>query len=90
MAKSQTFEEAVQEFLEKTREQIDVESLENMPPPLPSPYEQGGPHYESAFKFDSKTISGYALTIGDDNPLYTDPEYGKKTRYGTQIAQEMP
>ncbi|PZC49380.1 MAG: N-terminal half of MaoC dehydratase [Chloroflexi bacterium] len=86
MATSQTFEEAVQEFLEKTREQIDIESLENMPPPLPSPYEQGGPHYESAFKFDSKTISGYALTIGDNNPLYTDPEYGKKTRYGAQIA----
>ncbi len=86
MTTTQTFEEAVQEFLDRTRDQIDEESQENLPPLLPSPYEQDGPHYESAFKFDSKTIGSYALSIGDDNPLYTDPDYGKNTRYGTQIA----
>ena len=26
------------------------------------------------------------LSIGDDNPLYTDPEYGRRSRYGSQLA----
>jgi len=28
----------------------------------------------------------FAWAIGDDNPLYCDPEYGKTTRWGSQLA----
>ena len=38
------------------------------------------------FRQDARTIRNYTLGIGDDNPLFIDPEYGKGTRYGSQIA----
>src|SRR5580693_789373 len=31
-------------------------------------------------------IRHYAHGIGDDNPLWTDPAYAEKTRYGTIVA----
>ena len=31
-------------------------------------------------------IIAFAHAIGDENPLWVDPEYGKKTRYGSQVA----
>jgi len=31
-------------------------------------------------------IRNWALGVGDDNPLYTDDDYGRTTRWGTQIA----
>ena len=31
-------------------------------------------------------IRNWALGVGDDNPLYTEEEYGPTTRWGTQIA----
>jgi acyl dehydratase len=31
-------------------------------------------------------IRHYAHGIGDDNPLWTDPDYARKTRYGTLLA----
>jgi len=34
-------------------------------------------------------IRNYAIGCGDDNPLYTDPEYAKRTRWGGQIAPNM-
>ncbi|MFH1140193.1 MAG: MaoC family dehydratase N-terminal domain-containing protein [Chloroflexota bacterium] len=86
MTTTQTFEEAIAEYLERTRQQIGQESVEQLPPLPPCPYEQAGPRYESAFQMDSSTIQKYTLGIGDDNPLYMDPEYGKHTRYGCQIA----
>ena len=86
MSTQETFEEAVAEFIERSREQVDQEVMENLPPSPPSPYDQSGPPFESALRLDERTIRNYSLTIGDDNPLYTDPAYGKGTRYGCQIA----
>lgn len=86
MATEQTFEKAVQEFIDKSRELIDTESDEWLPPRQPSPYDQSGPPYEYSQRFDSSLISRYALAIGDDNPLFADPEYGKRTRYGSHLA----
>ena len=83
---TQTFEEAVAEFLSRSREQIDQESDENLPPWMPAPYDHAGPPYEYPQRFSSDFITRYALSIGDNNPLFTDPEYGKTTRYGSQIA----
>ncbi len=34
-------------------------------------------------------IKEYALAIGDLNPLYTDREYAKKSKYGSVIAHPM-
>src|SRR5438093_7103861 len=32
------------------------------------------------------TIRHYAWGIGDDNPLYCDPDYAARTRWGTIVA----
>ena len=37
----------------------------------------------------SDTIRNFALSVGDDNPLYTDPDYGKSTRWGSQVAPQI-
>lgn len=37
----------------------------------------------------SDAIRNFALSIGDDNPLYTDPDYGKTTRWGSQVAPQI-
>lgn len=34
-------------------------------------------------------IRNFARGYGDDNPLYTDPRYGRYTRWGSQIAPPM-
>jgi acyl dehydratase len=34
----------------------------------------------------SNNMHNYANGIGDDNPLFCDPDYGKRTRWGSQIA----
>ena len=86
MATEQTFEEAVQEFISKSKDLIGTESDENLPPWPPAPYVQAGPPYEFSQRITPEFISKYSLTIADDNPLYTDPNYGKKTKYGSQIA----
>ncbi len=35
---------------------------------------------------DRKAITRFAWACGDDNPLYTDPDYAAKSRYGCLIA----
>jgi acyl dehydratase len=34
----------------------------------------------------SNNMRNYAFGIGDDNPLFCDPDYGRNTRWGAQIA----
>ena len=46
------------------------------PHPMPPLYRRPG---EDAFR-------QVAVAYGDDNPLWCDPEYGKKTRWGGLIA----
>ena len=85
-ARQETFEDLVQEFVERTKEMLGKETTESLPPGPPSPYSQSGPPYECALRFDSRTIRNYAIAFGDDNPLFVDPGYGKRTRYGCQLA----
>ena len=87
---TQTFEEAMVEYIERCKESVGAERDEYRPPgpgtPFPwpePPYTEG---FEAAIRFDSRTIRNYALSSGDDNPLFIDSEYGKKTRYGCQIV----
>ena len=84
MTTTQTFEEALNEFREKTNELMEQENLEWVPPP--PPYDQSGPPFISPINLSPEFIAKYAHAIGDDNPLYTNPEYGKQTMYGMQIA----
>ena len=86
MAIQETFEEALSQYIEKAKEVLNEELLEYLPPEPPAPYEQAGPPYESAIRLDAWNIRQYAMSIGESNPLFIDPEYGKRTRYGCQIA----
>jgi acyl dehydratase len=36
-----------------------------------------------------EAIRNFATGYGDDNPLYTDPEYGSTTRWGSQVAPQL-
>lgn len=38
------------------------------------------------FKVEEGAIQRYADAIGDTNPLYNDPEYAKKSKYGRLIC----
>jgi acyl dehydratase len=53
----------------------------------------GIPQYERNEVFNrvatSDTISHFAFGIGDDNPLFHDPEYGKSTRWRGQIGSPL-
>jgi acyl dehydratase len=40
-------------------------------------------------KVNPDGIRNFARGYGDDNPLFNDPEYGPRTRWGTQIAPPM-
>jgi acyl dehydratase len=38
------------------------------------------------FKVEEGAIQRYAQAIGDPNPLYNDPDYASRTRYGRLLA----
>ena len=46
-----------------------------------------GQEFHSQLSRDA--IRNFALSIGDDNPLYTDADYAKKTRWGDVIAPQI-
>lgn len=46
-------------------------------------------HQEWISTATGETIRNFANSYGDDNPLYTDPEYGKRTRWGSQVAPQI-
>lgn len=82
----QTFAEALEEFISRSRELLHRESQEDLPPPHPAPLSRDRVPVPSAFLLTPDLIRRYAYTIGDDNPLYTDPSYGERTRLGSQVA----
>ena len=90
MTKEQTFEEAMIEYVERCKESIGAERDEYRPPGKGTPFPWPKPPYtegfEASVRFDERTIRNYALSAGDDNPLFIDPEYAKTTRYGCQIV----
>jgi hypothetical protein len=83
--KEVTFESLVNEFIEKTTRMCEKkqEAMETLPF---YPWDLSGPPFTSPVPFDADTIRRYAASIGEDNPLYTDPDYGNKSVYGSQIA----
>jgi acyl dehydratase len=47
------------------------------------------PHREHLSVATHDGIRNFARSYGDDNPLYNDRDYGKATRWGSQIAPPM-
>ena len=89
----ETFEGLVDQFRQLSRAQIDEEVLgEGYPldmllyPGTTQPYDTSGPPYTSPFFLTEEVVKAYAASIGDNNPLYTDPEYAKQGPYGCLIA----
>lgn len=52
-------------------------------------YDVAGGSSEYYSEVSRDAIRNFALSYGDDNPLYIDFEYGKRTRWGAQIAPQM-
>lgn len=45
-------------------------------------------YYQSEFrKCDSEIAAKFSVSLGDDNPLYVDPIYARRTRWGTNLCQ---
>ena len=80
----QTFDEALAEFVERSRRLLHQESPEDRPPPHPAP--SGAVPVPGALILTEDLIRRYAYAIGEDNPLYTDPAYGERSWLGSQIA----
>lgn len=58
---------------------ITAEALDELRSRIGQPFERPGPHVTEA-TVDS--IRHWALGIGDDNPLWLDPEYARSARWG--------
>ncbi|GLW96479.1 MaoC family dehydratase N-terminal domain-containing protein [Microtetraspora sp. NBRC 16547] len=83
----QTFDEALAEFIERSRQLLHKESPEDRPPPHPAPpLDPNVIPVPSALILTEDLIRRYAYAIGEDNPLYTDPAYGERSWLGSQVA----
>ncbi|MBI2862140.1 MAG: MaoC family dehydratase N-terminal domain-containing protein [Chloroflexi bacterium] len=82
----ETFEQAVTEFIEKSKGMIGGKPTEGLPLAPPAPYDRSGPPFVSPLFLDEEAIRRYSYSIGDTNPLFTDQQYAKHTRYGCLIA----
>ena len=75
------FEEQVDEWANGTRAMFGKEVFDHLIRGMPIPkVPVTGP------RVTARGIQDYADSLGDDNPLYTDPGYAAKTRYGYLIA----
>lgn len=82
----QTFDEALDEFITRSRQLLHRESPEDLPPPHPAPLPRDTVPVPSALFLTEDVIRRYAYTMGDDNPLYVEPSYGQQSPFRTQIA----
>src|SRR5579864_5824022 len=86
MPSERAFEAAVSDFLDRTRDLVGMESGEDRPPPGSSQDRDGSGPVPAARFLDQETICRYALSIGDDNPLYTDAAYAETSHHGCLLA----
>lgn len=82
--KQMTFDEIVEEFLYNTKATIGEEVMEYAYPP--PPFKITGPPWEFQLTLDEDIAKRYADQTGIDDPLYCNPEYAAKTRYGCLIG----
>jgi acyl dehydratase len=93
MAEEQTFEEAINEYIERTKAMIGTNSLERIPEPpydslvtMEKVWDGPGLIYGSPIVATAENIQRYCRTSGESNPIYTDPGYAATTRYGCQLC----
>ena len=88
----ESFESVVDEYRQLSKAMLGEEVHEGYPldarlhPGVTQPYDASGPPYQSPFVLTEANVKAYARNIGDDNPLYTDPEYAKTGPYGCLVA----
>ncbi|MHA2405673.1 MAG: FAS1-like dehydratase domain-containing protein [Candidatus Hermodarchaeia archaeon] len=93
----ETFESLVEMFIEGTREILGKDYFEDYPEwpyategetihGISYPGAHGLTRIISPIVLDERFIKLYSGYMGFDNPLFTNPEYAKKTRYGCLIA----
>jgi acyl dehydratase len=89
----QTFEGLIDEFRQSSHADLEKEVVgEGYPldmyrhPGTTQPYNASGPPYKSPWVLTEPVIRAYAASIGDDNPLYSNPEYAKNGPYGCLVA----
>ena len=63
---------------------IENEALEELRAKIGKPPSRKTPPFYTEINTDAARHFAYAM--GDDNPLFCDPEYGQKTRWGVQLA----
>src|SRR6185437_3978350 len=80
------FDEAIDEYLVRTRELIGTESPEDRPPTDPGPRLPAERGLPSVLIFDEETIRRYSHSIGESNPLYTHTDYGRQSLHGSLLA----
>jgi len=73
------FKKRCNEFIEHSKRMIGKECVEEE-------YSGQEPPFDGRLKVDFKNIKQFAQSMGDDNPMYNDPEYGPKSIYGCTIA----
>lgn len=66
---------------------ITAEDIERAQAQVGIPQYERNPVFNRAASSD--TISHFAFGIGDDNPLWHDPDYGRTTRWRGQIASPL-
>src|ERR1700722_9130963 len=69
---SRRFPKITEEGLTALRERIGIKNSDSVEP--------------WCYEATRDNIRRYAHGIGDDNPLFCDPDYAKKTQYGDVIA----
>ena len=75
-----SFEEKINIWKDKMKALFGEEVMES------GTIEGKEPPYPAHLTIDERTIRHTAQWLGDDNPLYTDPSYAEKTKYGCFIA----
>ncbi|MFH1382236.1 MAG: MaoC family dehydratase N-terminal domain-containing protein [Chloroflexota bacterium] len=69
---------------QKIYEQITDEAIAELKERIGIVWKPRRPYFNTAATAD--TIRHFCDGIGDGNPLYTDPEYARKTKYGRLVA----
>jgi hypothetical protein len=70
---------SAEDFINDSKKLIDVPVHDPVTDPF---YYQAGPSH-----IDYEIAAKFSMSLGDDNPLYTDLKYPRRTRWGTTLAQ---
>ncbi|MCJ7633292.1 MaoC family dehydratase N-terminal domain-containing protein [Candidatus Bathyarchaeota archaeon] len=73
----------------KTVEECWEDSKKLLGLPITTPGGNPVEHQARLKELDFNTITKFSYALGDDNPLYLDQSYARKTRWGTMLAHPV-